>query len=440
MTVRLDSRGLPVTAMSAAEVASIDCFTGHLLRMDRGAESILEDAKTFPETPLIQLCAAAFCLFGQTRTADHAAINYLRTAEPMLTLATEREQRLHRAFSLWAHQDHLGACDVLEDITQCWPRDVLAAKISEFLYYILGQQHEGPRFLRHMTRLADANHGDPGFLAMHAFAHELCGDLPQAQRTVDRALQLEPTQPWAHHCVAHIYLRRGDTREAVETLESYLPIWIAAGRVIHCHNAWHLAVAHLDVLDLERALDLYSRHVWNITPESVGEQIDAIALLWRLEMAGMDVGHLWGPVADRAEAHIQERYMPFLDAHFIYALARSGRITVVDEWLALVAQRAAAPDEEARRSWAPVGKALIEASVALAIGDAARSAALLDPVISDITIVGGSDAQVDLFRQAYFSSLVQCGRKADAKSYWSAVTAGRNLSELDRYRLGLAEG
>lgn len=291
-----------------------------------------------------------------------------------------------------------------------------------------------------MTRLADANQGDPSFLAMHAFAQELCGDLPRAQRTIDHALQLEPTQPWAHHCVAHIYRRRGDTREAVETLESYLPIWIAAGRVIHCHNAWHLAVAHLDVLDLERALDLYSRHVWNITPESVGEQIDAIALLWRLEMAGMDVGHLWGPVADRAEAHIQERYMPFLDAHFVYALARSGRITVVDEWLALVAQRAAAPDEEARRSWAPVGNALIEASAALAVGDTKRSAALLDPVISDITIVGGSDAQVDLFRQAYFSSLVQCGRKADAKSYWSSVIANRNLSELDRYRLGLTGG
>jgi hypothetical protein len=157
-------------------------------------------------------------------------------------------------------------------------------------------------------------------------------------------------------------------------------------------------------------------------------------------MAGTDVGRLWDSVADHVEAHVKEHYMPFLDAHFVYALARSGRIAVVDEWLALVVQRAASPDQEARRSWAPVGRPLIEASAALARGDAARSAALLDPVMSDITIVGGSDAQVDLFRLAYFHSLLQCGRKTDAKSYWSAMTAGRKLSQLDRYRLGLADG
>ena len=73
-----------VTAGSAAEIASVDCFTGRLLRIDRGAESILEDTKTFPETPLVQLCAAAFCLYGQTRTADQAGIGYLKAAEPML--------------------------------------------------------------------------------------------------------------------------------------------------------------------------------------------------------------------------------------------------------------------------------------------------------------------------------------------------------------------
>jgi tetratricopeptide (TPR) repeat protein len=438
--VQFDARGLPLTAGSAAEIASVDCFTGRLLRIDRGAESILEDTKTFPETPLVQLCAAAFCLYGQTRTADQAGIGYLKAAEPMLVYSTEREQWLHRAFSLWSRKDHLGALDVLEDITKRWPRDLLAAKVAEFLYYVLGQQHEGPRFLRHMTRLAEANKDDPDFLAIYAFAYELCGDLPAAQQTADRALQLEPKNPWAHHCMAHIYLRKGDTHGGLEALESYLPIWIAAGRVIHCHNVWHLALAHLDALDSQHALDLYARHIWNITPECVGDQIDAISLLWRLEMAGTDVGRLWDSVADHVEAHVKEHYMPFLDAHFVYALARSGRIAVVDEWLALVVQRAASPDQEARRSWAPVGRPLIEASAALARGDAARSAALLDPVMSDITIVGGSDAQVDLFRLAYFHSLLQCGRKTDAKSYWSAMTAGRKLSQLDRYRLGLADG
>ena len=172
-----DRRGSPITAQSDAEIASIDWFTARLARIDRGAEAILEDAKSFPGSPMIQLGAASFCLFGQTAAADQAAAGYLAAAQPLLASATERERQLHRALTLWGRKDHLGSVAVLEDITRAWPRDLLAAKIAEFLYYVLGQQHEGERFRAHMARLADANADDPDFLATYAFAQELCGDV-----------------------------------------------------------------------------------------------------------------------------------------------------------------------------------------------------------------------------------------------------------------------
>ena len=93
----LDARGLPVTTHSDAELASIDWFTRRLARIDRGAEAILEDAKSFPGSPMIQLAAASFCLFGQTRAADAAVADYLATAKPLLASATEREQHLYHA-------------------------------------------------------------------------------------------------------------------------------------------------------------------------------------------------------------------------------------------------------------------------------------------------------------------------------------------------------
>src|SRR6476660_188887 len=117
----LDARGLPVTAHSDAELASIDWFTARLARIDRGAEAILEDAKSFPGSPMIQLGAASFCLFGQTRAADEAGIGYLWAAAPVLASATERERQLHHALTLWARKDHLGAVAALEDMTQTWP-------------------------------------------------------------------------------------------------------------------------------------------------------------------------------------------------------------------------------------------------------------------------------------------------------------------------------
>ncbi|PWT88167.1 MAG: hypothetical protein C5B56_09270 [Proteobacteria bacterium] len=434
--MRRDARGLPITAETNAEIASIDYFTARLARFDRGCEAILEDAKSYPGSPMIQLGAAAFCLYGQSAGADQAAAGYLMAADPLLRSSTRREQQFHRGLTLWARKDHLGAVAVFEEITREWPRDILAAKIAEFLYYVLGQQHEGIRFRAHMARLADANAGDADFLASFAFAQELCGDVEGARRTVERALERDPGQPWAHHCVAHIYLRQDERHEGLRILESFLPSWMTVGRVIHCHNAWHLGVAYLAELDRERALDVLRRHVWGITPDLVGEQADAIALLWRIEMASGPVDEYWSQLADRAEGHLDGRYMPFLDAHFAYALARAGRSAALEQLRARVAERANQADAEALRSWAPVGRPLVEACAAYANGEPARCAALLDPVMANITVVGGSDAQVDLFRQTYLRSLFDCGRTADAKTYWTAATAGRTLSPLDRRWLG----
>ena len=434
----LDARGLPTSAQSDAELASIDWFTARLARIDRGAEAILEDAKSYPGSAMIQLGAASFCLFGQTRAADEAAVGYLAAAEPLLPSATERERQLHHALALWARKDHLGAVAALEDMTRTWPRDLLAAKIAEFLYYVLGQQHEGQRFRAHMARLATANADDPDFLATYAFAQELCGDVEGARRTVERALEIEPRNPWAHHCVAHILLRQDEQRQGTRVLEGFLPIWMSVGRVIHCHNSWHLGVAYVAELNRDRAIDTFARHVWGITPDLVVEQADAIALLWRIEMADERHDDHWAALADRAQTHTEERYIPFLDAHFAFALARAGRASALDQLLARVAERAASGDAEAQRSWAPVGRPLIEACAAYAQGEAARSAALMDPIMSNVTVVGGSDAQVDLFRQTYFRSLLDCGRKSDAKAYWTAMTAGKTLSPLDRQWLSLA--
>ncbi len=297
----LDARGLPVTAHSDAELASIDWFNRRLARIDRGAEAILEDAKSFPGSPMIQLAAASFCLFGQTRAADTAAADYLAAATPLLASATEREQHLYHALSLWARKDHLGAVAAFEDITAKWPRDLLAAKIAEFIYYILGQQHEGPRFRAHMQRLAADNADDPDFLATYAFAQELCGDVDAARHTAERALEIEPRNPWAHHCVAHIYLRRDEQHEGVRVLESFLPLWMSVGRVIHCHNAWHLGVAYMAQLDRARALEIFAHHVWGITPELVVEQAMRLrcfgASRWRASRSRI-TGVRW-PIAPR---------------------------------------------------------------------------------------------------------------------------------------------
>ncbi len=49
-----------------------------------------------------------------------------------------------------------------------------------------------------------------------------------------------------------------------------------------------------------------------------------------------------------------------------------------------------------------------------------------------MTSIGGSDAQDDLFRQAYLRSLQAAGRRADAAAYFERITTGKALTPLDR--------
>src|SRR5262245_66076780 len=64
-----DARGLDVTTDDPGAVAAADDFAARVLRLDQGAEAILDAAERWPEAAIIALYAAAFWLYGQTGSA-----------------------------------------------------------------------------------------------------------------------------------------------------------------------------------------------------------------------------------------------------------------------------------------------------------------------------------------------------------------------------------
>jgi hypothetical protein len=424
-----DARGLEVTASDAAAVAAANDFVARILRLDQGAEAILDAAERWPQVAIVGLYAAAFWLYGQTDTALTKAAACLRASEALTMNA--REHELHRALALWHANDNLRAVEAMEAITVQWPEDLLTAKFAEFLYYVLGQQHMGPRFRAHMERLEPAHSNDPDFLAMSAFASELCADYRSAEARAERALIIEPRNPWAQHALSHVLIRQGRVREGLAHMESFLPLLATCGRPIHSHDAWHLALLHLEELDVAATMRVFHGHIWGITPDFVVEQLDAISLLWRIELAGTPMDAEWPSIADRVAPRALETFMPFMNAHYVYALARAGRAEALAAALTAVRERSRAEDPEAKRVWAPVGNAVVAAAAALGAGERARAATVLDPVMPMMTRIGGSDSQDDLFRQTYLRSLQAAGRRADAASYFKRITVGKALTALD---------
>lgn len=406
-------------------------FRRRMLRYDAGAEAILPAAVRFPDDAMVLLCAAALHLYGQTAQDDAEAASFLDRAVRCGAEATA--PHFLRALRHWHAQRYDAAAGALEAATEFDPDDLLAAKVCEFLYYVMGQQYSGPRFRAHIDRVAAHHPDDPDVLAMQSFAHELCGDFGSARALAERSLAREARNPWAQHTLSHVAIRLGETEEGERRLRAFLPEAATCSHPVHTHTAWHVAMFDLERLDHGQALAILRSDIWGGVPDMVGEQIDAIALLWRLEMAGGDAGTAWNDIADHVEARCGEAYMPFLSAHHAYALARAGRDAAVQTLCATVAGRVSDP------VWQATGQAVVLASVAFAQARWAEAATGLDPVMSRITTIGGSDAQDDLFRQLYFVALAKGGRAAEARGFFMANRhPGRKATPLDAYFLHMA--
>src|SRR6476620_10998029 len=85
---------------------------------------------------------------------------------------------------------------------------------------------------------------------------------------------IEPRNPWAQHALTHVLIRQGRVKEGLAHMEAFLPLLATCGRPIHSHDAWHLALLHLEHLDVAAAMGVFHSHIWGITPDFVVEQLD----------------------------------------------------------------------------------------------------------------------------------------------------------------------
>ena len=407
-----DSRGLSVTGADTESIAAVDSFREGLLAMEGGLDVVLDAAERATGCGLLQMYGALFFLYAGTREGNQTAQQWLHRAEPLLDSTGFRERNFFSALQLWVKNDLEGAMRSLEQLTSGSPRDLVAAKACEFLYYLTGQHHAGPRYRAQMEKLAPHNQDHAELLGMYAFSLELDGRYEDARRQADRALALREESAWTHHALAHAAIVTGDLVRGRQEQEAFLPIWTHPPFSIHGHNAWHLALFRLLDGDAEGALQLFQDLIWGQTTDSSSEQVDAVSLLWRMEMAGLEVGEeIWNEVADACASLSAEAMNPFVTAHHAHALARVGRDDDVGCLRAAVGRAAEEGPEGQRAVWVEAGIPVVEAAIAWGRRDAPRVIEFLEPAVREIPRVGGSDAQDDLFRITLLRAFEKRGRK-----------------------------
>lgn len=432
--MRQDWRGLPVTTARGETVEALDRFAAEFLGYGQQAGVIVPAAAADPGCALAQTLAGALHLFLENAEAPKLAAPFLAAAEAGAASATERERAHLAAAKAWAAGDTATAAEICAGIAREHPRDLLAAKFAQYHLFNLGRLDE---HLAVAETAASAN-GDVAWAqGMLAFGLEQCHRLPEAERAGRRAVAMTADEPWAHHAVAHVMETQGRLDEGIAWLEGFAPLWQRCNSFMLTHNWWHLALFRIDRDDIEAALEIYDRQVWGVWKEYSQDQANAVSLLWRLELRGADVGERWRDLGDHVEARGAEHVEPFLDLHYVYALARGERRDALSNFLGSLRRHAAT----APSRWREVALPAAEGVVAHAQGDMRRAFAKLDPLAARWGEIGGSHAQRDLFVQTWLDAAVRSGQGNAVRRVLEARATARPAISIHRRQLAdVAEG
>jgi hypothetical protein len=196
----------------------------------------------------------------------------------------------------------------------------------------------------------------------------------------------------------------------VAFLKSTRTDWTHAHFIAH-HNGWHLALFLIELGRFDEVLADYDRFTAaKLADDATLDRVDAASLLWRLELAGIDVGDRWTPVADKWMAHVDDHVLAFNDLHCAFAAARSPDpdhairlIRSLDDY-----ERVGSGDN--RQVTAEVGRRLIDGALGFAAGHYARAVEAILPVRGEAIRIGGSHAQREIVNLTLIAAAERSGQ------------------------------
>ena len=409
-----DSLGNTVTLQHAASLGAVNDFVEGFIASEARAIAPLAIADGGADTelsPLVQAYCAALHMFAESRDAPANARPYIEQALHSPMTATPREQRFVQAVKAWVDGDLPRAIALHEEEAREHPRDLASLKLGQ---YHLFNRGDSPGMLR-MALAALPAAGDVPYLhGMLAFAWEQCHLLAQAEAAARHAIHLRRKEPWAHHALAHVMLTQGRIREGQAFLAEVSDTWTGLNSFMVTHNWWHQALFALELDDHAEVLRLYDTQVWGVVKEYSQDQINAVSLLARLELAGVDVGHRWQDVGTHLAARTADHVLPFLDMQYLYGLARAGR-PEADALMRHIEHHATHAAPGARDAWRRVALPASQGLLAHARGDWPRAVDAMGNALPRLVEIGGSHAQRDLFAQVYLDALVRGGQLGGAQ-------------------------
>ena len=419
-----DCRELPITASNPQAVERFDhTVTSFLAHGQRTADALNLTFQADPDFVLGHVAKGFF--FGLLAQSRYDPI-IRESLQKAVAAYPEREDNPREklyidALSCWYRGQWRQAFDVLERITDRYPLDAFAVKLSHGIAFMLGEKEKMYRATKKILRVWTDDMPDCGYiLGCHAFALEELGLYQDAEAVGRKAVDLSPGNTWALHAITHVKEMSQDPREGIRWMTEYEPHWQGSNN-LRFHMYWHWALFHLDLEEYTKVVDLYDRYIRQDRTDDYRDMSNAISLLWRLEEEGMDVGSRWEELGQLALAHLDDHKLVFADAHYLMALVRGGYLSQARTFIESLG---GSLKEDQGLLGQEVGRPLLEGILAMANNQPSQALEQILPVNHKIQNIGGSHAQRDVFGRLLINAAFQAKKPDLAFSF---------LEERSRY-------
>jgi tetratricopeptide (TPR) repeat protein len=398
-----DFLGNPLTGARPDTAKAVDDFVEGFLAYETRAEGIVEAADADGGCCIANVYAGLLWMLLEAPDAAERAGKYHQAAERASAGATERERMNVAVLRAWIEGEVPNAIRLCDAASDRFPRDLVMVKLQQYFEFNRGNS---PAMLRSVLKVLGHNPEVAYVHGMAAFAYEQCHLLNEAEHAARTALGLKRKDPWAQHALAHVMLTRGRVDEGARFLQGIAGTWTALNSFMLTHLWWHLALFKLSQGRFADVLEIYDRHCWGIAKDYSQDQIGAVSLLARMEIAGIDVGTRWQDLGNHLAARARDTVLPFLTVQYLYGLARARR-TEADSLLDAVRSRARTGPTHEREVWREVALPAAEGLIAYARGEHEIAWRHLSRAMPRMIEIGGSHAQRDLFDQILLDTAIK---------------------------------
>jgi len=321
-----DIRGIPVSNASQSAIEGLDRAIEMALafRGDAIAEidTVLEE---HPDFMMGWLFKAAWLTQAMETRIYKMMVDAFDNAGKHMKNVNDREKGHYAAVKAWVHGDFFGAVQAWEAVLIQYPKDLLALTLIHYTDVLLGDVVGQRDAVARVFNLWDE--GDVGYefvLGFYSFGLEENRDFGLAEEMGRKALSIRPDNPYAVHAVSHVMEMRGRQKGGIRFMNDNVDRWGTSNFANHLW--WHTALFHLDIEDTSGVIKIFDSHL--SSEGKTGdkyEELDAVALLWRMKLVGQDMKSSWEHLADKWEPSAEDTLYAFNDVHAMMAYVSADR-------------------------------------------------------------------------------------------------------------------